>query len=53
MDDAGKLMNALGKDKKNRGGRGVFIVPAAQGAEILPEVPPELPRQIIQGPGGV
>ena len=51
MDDAGKFIAALGKDKKNRNGRGVFIVPAAVGAEILLEVPPELPPRIIQGPG--
>jgi 3-dehydroquinate synthase len=51
MDDPGKFMTALGKDKKNRGGRGVFIIPAAQGAELLPEVPAELPLQIIQGSG--
>jgi 3-dehydroquinate synthase len=49
MGDAGKFINALGKDKKNRGGRGVFIVPAARGAEILRDVPAELPPQIVQG----
>jgi 3-dehydroquinate synthase len=49
MGDMGKFMAALGKDKKNRGGKGVFIVPAARGAEILREVPAELPRQIVQG----
>jgi 3-dehydroquinate synthase len=51
MGDMEKFMAALGKDKKNRGGKGVFIVPAAQGAEILREVPAELPRYIVQGPG--
>jgi 3-dehydroquinate synthase len=49
MKDPGAFMSALGKDKKNRGGRGVFIVPAAQGAEILREVPEELLSRIIQG----
>jgi 3-dehydroquinate synthase len=49
MGDTGAFMSALGKDKKNRGGRGVFIVPAAQGAEILGEVPAELLSHIIQG----
>jgi 3-dehydroquinate synthase len=51
MGDEGAFMKALGKDKKNRGGRGVFIVPAAAGAEILREVPAELLSHIIQGPG--
>jgi 3-dehydroquinate synthase len=50
MGDMGKFMEALGKDKKNRGGRGIFIVPTVQGAEILREVPVELPRRIVQGP---
>jgi 3-dehydroquinate synthase len=51
MGDIGKFTEALGKDKKNRGGKGVFIVPAAQGAEILREVPAELPLRIAQGSG--
>jgi 3-dehydroquinate synthase len=51
MGDMGKFIEALGKDKKNRGGKGVFIVPAARGAEILREVPAELPRRIVQGQG--
>ncbi|MDR1971126.1 MAG: 3-dehydroquinate synthase [Treponema sp.] len=43
------FMEALKKDKKNRGGRGVFIVPAAGGAEILREAPAEeLLRQIVK-----
>lgn len=49
MGDGEKFMEALGKDKKNRGGKGVFIVPAASGAEILREVPAELPLHIVQG----
>jgi 3-dehydroquinate synthase len=51
MGDVGAFINALGKDKKNRGGRGIFIVPAAAGAEILREVPAELPPRIIGGRG--
>jgi 3-dehydroquinate synthase len=49
MGDAGKFMDALGKDKKTRGGRGVFIVPAARGAEVLRDVPAELLPRIVQG----
>jgi 3-dehydroquinate synthase len=49
MGDPGTFMKALGKDKKNRGGQGIFIVPRADGAEILRGPPVELLLQIVQG----
>jgi 3-dehydroquinate synthase len=49
MEDPGNFMKALGKDKKNRNGQGVFVVPRSGGAEILRGPPAELLLQIVQG----
>ncbi|MDR0731093.1 MAG: 3-dehydroquinate synthase [Treponema sp.] len=39
MGDPGRFMEALARDKKNRRGKAVFVVPAATGAETLTEAP--------------
>jgi 3-dehydroquinate synthase len=50
LEDSGRFMQALGRDKKNRRGKAVFIIPAAEGAEILREAPrEELLRSIVEG----
>jgi 3-dehydroquinate synthase len=44
------FMDALGKDKKKKGGKSIFIIPNNTSAEILREPPPEdLLLHIIQG----
>jgi 3-dehydroquinate synthase len=41
LGDLPRFMDALKRDKKNRGGRPVFVVPSATGAEIPPTAPQE------------
>jgi 3-dehydroquinate synthase len=50
MGNINDFMAALGKDKKKKGGKSVFIIPNAQSAEILREPPTEdLLLYLIQG----
>jgi 3-dehydroquinate synthase len=50
LEDPLRLMRALSRDKKNRRGKAVFVVPAGEGAAVLPESPGEdLLLNIIQG----
>jgi 3-dehydroquinate synthase len=35
MGDAETFLKALGRDKKKKGGRGAFVVPAAKGARMV------------------
>jgi 3-dehydroquinate synthase len=52
MNDADLFLKAFGGDKKKKGGRPVFIVPAAEGAvQTRAEDPPEtsLLRSIVTG----
>jgi 3-dehydroquinate synthase len=50
MGNTGDFMTALGKDKKKRGGKSVFIIPNKESAEILQETPgEELLTHIIKG----
>jgi 3-dehydroquinate synthase len=50
MGNTNDFMAALGKDKKKKSGKSVFIIPNAQSAEILREPPAEdLLLQLIQG----
>jgi 3-dehydroquinate synthase len=41
MGDPARFMNALGRDKKNRDGGKIFIIPSATGAEVLRNPPRE------------
>jgi 3-dehydroquinate synthase len=50
LEDTGRFMQALGRDKKNRRGKPVFIIPNAGTAEILREAPrEEVLRNIVEG----
>jgi 3-dehydroquinate synthase len=41
MGEPARFIEALARDKKNRRGKAVFVVPSARGAEVLPEPPGE------------
>jgi 3-dehydroquinate synthase len=50
MGDPARFMKALGRDKKNRAGGKIFIIPSAHGAEVLRNPPKEeFLLQIITG----
>ncbi|MDR2376724.1 MAG: 3-dehydroquinate synthase [Treponema sp.] len=49
MGNPARFMEALSRDKKNRRGKAVFIIPAATGAETLTDPPGEKTLQKICG----
>jgi 3-dehydroquinate synthase len=51
MKNSSDFMKALGGDKKKKGGKLVFVVPAAEQAVLISadQIEPELPERIING----
>jgi 3-dehydroquinate synthetase len=51
VKNSSDFMKALGGDKKKRGGKLVFVVPAAEQAVLISSdrIEPELPERIING----
>jgi 3-dehydroquinate synthase len=51
MKNSSDFMKALGRDKKKRGGKLMFVVPAAEQAVLVfgDRIKPGLPEQIING----